>query len=135
MKPSPFLNERIENELICENYKHLDKNYRCDNLLRLNEYCYVPEYYKDLKKFDKENEVLFPEGSRLCDKYIVRDRGSNNVIPTNIHPPSQPFLLPYCKNNTYENHLICDKKKCCSKSHQLFMNHTKRNTGTYKSCN
>lgn len=36
------------------------------------------------------------------------------------------FLLQPCSKNIYRNHLECDDNQCCSKSHQLFNNWTKR---------
>lgn len=115
----------LEDTLVCENYNSLDKSYR-EHQNELNrEFMYVPDYYKCTKNFEHENNVLFPASSRICDKEVVHFRGQNNVVQ-HINKKKDEFLLPYCKCNTYDNSLICDANKCCSKSHQLFMNMTKR---------
>jgi hypothetical protein len=107
----------------------MDCMHRHNNSYAYVNYIEVPDYYKQLKRFDHENKIIFPFGSQLCDKNITRYRGQNNVVPTTIEKRS--FLLETCPKDSFQNYLICDSKKCCSKSHQLFMNHTKQGTGKY----
>jgi len=127
MYNTPFQNEILENKIMQASHEYLDCRYKKYNVEAFMEYSFVPDYYKRLKDFQNENKVLFPADKRLCDKEVIRDRGQNNVNPTNLKDAK--FLLPVCPQNTYRNHLVCDKTKCCSSSHQLFMNHTKRTTG------
>lgn len=119
-KEDAFMNQRLTN---------MDCAYRQDNSYAYVNYVEVPDYYKNLKRFDHENKVIFPEGPKLCDKNITRYRGQNNVVPSRIE--NKPFLLDICPQNSFQNNLVCSSKKCCSKSHQLFMNHSKQGTGKH----
>ena len=128
---SPFPNEAIEHALVCDAYTNMDASYKRQNMNAFLEYSYVPQYYKCQKNICEENAVRFPKGNELCDKNVALYRGQNNRPPRNI-PISQPFLIQPCQYDTYDNALICDDGKCCSKSTQLFCNMTKRSAP--KSC-
>lgn len=116
----------LEDKLVCDNYRLLDNAYKKNNSVLNEEYLYVPCYYKQNKRFVDENNVLFPQSSRLCDKEVVLYRGQNNVIPQTTSFKKTEFLIPHCDCDSYQNWVICDREKCCSKRHQLFMNMTKR---------
>lgn len=126
MSKTPFPIQLLEDKLLCYNYNTIDANYRQQNLDNYIENMYVPNYYKCSKDFTLETRVLFPVDTRKCDKEIYQYRGRNNQH-TEIDKRKNNFLIPHCECNTYDNRLVCDGKKCCSKSHQLFMNLTKRN--------
>lgn len=121
-----FPNQKLEDDIICQNYVNMNKTYKYTNSQMCSEYLFVPEYYKCNKDFTNENKVIFPEEPKLCDRNIVQYRGQNNKAPVNIDKRKNEFLIPFCNKNTYKNHIVCDDDKCCSKSHQLFMNITKR---------
>jgi hypothetical protein len=124
-----FPNLKIEDEIVCQNYRTLNSNYLNNNNDLFAERTYVPCYYKQFKSIDDDNELYHPKFERvadLCDKNVVFYRGENNK-PQSVILTKQEFLIPYCKCNTYDNGIICDSKKCCSKSHQLFGNMTRRN--------
>jgi hypothetical protein len=118
----------LEDRLLCDHYAALDKQYKKNNERMMGEMEFVPSYYKDNKDFAQENEVLFPASNRLCDKEVVKFRGHNNVPPKNLDKRKDVFLLPISDQaNTYNNSITCDERRqCCSKSHQLFMNQTRR---------
>jgi hypothetical protein len=40
------------------------------------------------------------------------------------------FLLPTCPVSTYANQIVSDEEKVCTRSHQTFMNVTKRGSGS-----
>ena len=121
-----FPNQKLEDEIICQNYANMNDMYKHNNTHIFGEYLFVPDYYKCNKNFVNENKVIFPEEPKLCDRSIVQYRGQNNKAPTNIDKRKNDFLIPLCNKNTYQNSIVCDDAKCCSKSHQLFMNMTKR---------
>jgi hypothetical protein len=122
-----FPNERLENEIICRNYQNLDARYKTDNNDTYRERMFVPQYYKCSMEIKDNNKLRWPQDNRLCDMDVIFYRGQNNRPPQNFDMKKNEFLLKYCNCNTYDNGLICDEKKCCSKSHQLFCNMTKRN--------
>jgi hypothetical protein len=127
---NPFPNQVLEDELICHNYNALDVNYVQNNQDRYLEFMYVPQYYKCFKNIENDNSTHFPINlpleSRFCDENVVYKRGGNNKNPTNLDKRKQKFLIPYCEQSTYDNAIICNSRKCCSRNHQLFMNMTKR---------
>ena len=124
LRGSPDL--ATEDAIACASYASMDATYRAGNRFLADQYLYVPEYYMEPKRFGEENAVLFPLGTRLCDKEVVLYRGNNNVAPIHANLKKTNFLLPYCECDTYRNGLVCDSGKCCSRSHQLFDNMTKR---------
>lgn len=116
-----------EDAWVCNHTAELDRSQRQQNGMLEHQFMYVPEYYKCNKDTKEETHLILPQDrNRLCDKDVVLYRGQNNVAPKNFDKSKTSFLLPYCQCNTYDNGLICDRKKCCSKSHQLFMNYTRR---------
>jgi hypothetical protein len=127
---NPFPNQILEDKIMCHNYNILDSNYVRNQQDSYLEFMYVPQYYKCFKDMDKDNATHYPVDrnayTNLCDRNIVYRRGENNKPPTNIDKRKNNFLLPYCECNTYDNALMCNSKKCCSRSHQLFENMTRR---------
>lgn len=117
---------KLEDEIVCHNYNAMDRGYQTKQAFLNQEYMYVPRYYKCLKDFKAENDVIFPACNRLCDREVVLYRGQNNVAPEHLPKQKNSFLIPYCECNKYDNSIICNQSKCCSKSHQLFFNQTKR---------
>lgn len=128
-----FPNQLLEDEIIRNNYNKLSANYISRNQDMFFENIYMPYYYKCTKEFDNENVLRLPVVNKSCDKNVLYYRGENNRPPRNIQKQKTDFLLHHCDCNTYDNSLICNKTKCCSKSHQLFENHTKRNG--FRLCN
>lgn len=126
MSKQVFPTQQLEDQLMCQGYSTLDANHRQQNLVNYMENVYVPGYYKCSKDPSRENELLFPLNDRMCDKEVVIYRGRNNKH-SEIDKRKHAFLIPFCDCNTYNNGILCDGKKCCSKSHQLFMNYTRRN--------
>lgn len=119
----------LEDKLVCQNYQSLDNAYQGNQEFLNNEFLFVPEYYKCFKDAADDNELFYsknPRWNRVCDRDVVLYRGQNNVAPQNLSKKKNEFLIPVCDCDTYRNHLICDKHKCCSKTHQTFGNLTKR---------
>jgi hypothetical protein len=116
-----------EDAWVCKHTSELDRSHSKRNGFLEHQFLYVPDYYKCYKDFKEENTLIFPlDRNRLCDKDVVLYRGQNNVAPKTLDKSKSSFLVPYCECNSYDNGLVCDGTKCCSKSHQLFMNHTRR---------
>jgi hypothetical protein len=126
MNTSPFKTEPLEDKIICNGYSALDANYKQFNQYQYMEQVYTPYYYICSKDFGDENKLRFPASTRTCDKEVIYYRGRNNDV-TDIDKKKNDFLIPVCDCNTYDNGLVCDAKKCCTKSHQLFFNVTRRN--------
>ena len=122
-----FPNQLLEDNILCHNYNILDSNYKQGNNYTYGESMFVPKYFKCMKNFKDENTVRFPLPSSSCDKDIIQYRGKNN-FPSSLDKRNNSFLIPYCskKKNTYHNVVVCNDDTCCSESHQLFMNCTKR---------
>lgn len=122
-----FPNEIIEEALICQAYGNLDADYKAKNMNSFLEYSYVPQYYKCQNNICNDNLLRFPkqQHSQICDEDIFMYRGQNNRPPRNF-PVAQPFLVKPCQIDSYDNAVVCDDDKCCSKSTQLFCNMTKR---------
>ncbi len=120
-----FNMEKISDEMMCKNYKSLDSSYKQNNHNMYQEFSYVPDVYKCFKNICDETTLYWPLENRLCDREVILYRGQNNKAPVNIEKKKN-FLIPYCDCNTYRNHVVCNDSKCCSQSHQLFMNLTKR---------
>lgn len=72
----------------------------------------------------------------LCKPEISLERCANARANKNPQPPNKKlqrldgFYVTPCSKPTYTNALACDQKQCCSRSHQLFGNHTRASTGT-----
>lgn len=130
MYKTHFPNEHLEESILCHNYTVLDERYRQNNARNFDTQVFVPQYYKCDKDFANENAVLFSTDNRSCDKNVIMYRGMNNKPPVDFDKKKTDFLIPHCDCNTYNNVVICDKKKCCQKSHQLFCNMTRRNGPT-----
>jgi hypothetical protein len=72
--------------------------------------------------------------SRQCeysDRIISRGINNNNTSNNRDHHYNNfhlsEYLLTPCPVNTWKNWVVEDKEKKCSKTHQFYMNITKRN--------
>jgi hypothetical protein len=84
---------------------------------------------------NSRNTRALGNDSQSCD--LLLSRGGNNVpgrasICVGDECPAIPTTLvwPVCPINTYKNDQVCDGVKCCSRSHQLFENVTRRRHAT-----
>lgn len=93
-----------------------------------------------LRNFDEEF-ALFTDSidpkKYICNE-AINSRGGNAVFCakkgqalvggyenyTSYH--LNDYLMVPCKQNTWRNHIECDKDKCCSILHQMYDNVTKR---------
>jgi hypothetical protein len=69
---------------------------------------------------ERENGLKITQSSRLADNVSCTPRESTGFKCTN------EFLLTPCPKNTYQNYMVYDDKKMCSKSHQILNNMTRR---------
>lgn len=87
-----------------------------------------------LKEIDNESHMRYIESAKLslCDDLLNTRGGNANNVPLQecLNPYSpyniQEYLLIPCTKNTYNNYIVSDQEKVCSKRHQTFNNLTKR---------
>jgi hypothetical protein len=72
------------------------------------------------KIINAENALKIKPSSRLADNVSCTPRESAPFKCTD------DLLLVPSRKNTYQNYIICDNNKICSKSHQILNNMTRR---------
>lgn len=85
------------------------------------------------KRFANITQLEFDRGEfsqdynrKLCESEEPREAGTQSK-GQRLHD----FFLTPCQIPTYNNALICEEHQCCSRSHQLFGNHSRQGTGSH----
>ena len=84
------------------------------------------QYVSQITKCQNSRREVFYPG-------LVFDQIPNpscvDMRPISSSKSDNELYIRPCNVPTYNNSLKCDTKQCCSKSHQMFDNHTKARTG------
>ncbi len=91
---------------------------------------------RDVEEESKLQKEIFKSKEYLCTP-MINQRGGNAMPCAGDDRLKQgynnftayhlsEYLMVPCKKNTFRNFVDCDEDRCCSVSHQLFNNMTKR---------
>lgn len=84
----------------------------------------IPNCIRDVTQEHTMWTQTFKTRTPGCSLDLIMTRGGN---ASGMKQKTQSeFLMPPCWTNTFQNYLVEDDKKVCSKSHQLFNNLTRR---------
>lgn len=128
-------------DILCNNLKYYDfyQRQRDDRAFcHQVQNCQLPNE----KIVDDETRMWRGRRGADCTLPYHLTRGGNSKTPScipalkhslgpagydnyNTKSLSEYLLIP-CRENTFQNYVACDRGKCCSVNHQLFMNLTRR---------
>jgi hypothetical protein len=115
---SPFLVK--SDRMLCTNSAYLhykDQSYNDSIFVRQmqNKGCASPDQI-----INAESALKIKPSSRIADGVSCTPR---KLAPFKC---TDDFLLVPCRKNTYQNYMVYDDEKMCSKSHQILNNLTRR---------
>jgi hypothetical protein len=122
--------------ILCKNIQNLQFQHKRENDVPFMDLLSRPLPSK-IRNVEEEYQMwtqTFATRIPQCNESIA-SRGGNNVAKPYKAPCGyecfspelmKEWVIEPCKKNTFQNYLVQDDKKICSKSHQLFNNVTKR---------
>lgn len=110
--------------LMCDHESFLATQYERDQLKFASRF--QPDHART--GFIGYDALLFDQ-SAFASCGAIKDARSMRQSHEAVNSRINELLMDPCGAPTFANSLSCSKNECCSRSHQLFWNHTKQGTG------